>query len=146
MIVVIQNTTKWRRRKKINANIIGWWEVESFEWGGTELAYFEWGGKELSSIWRRERVFLSAVTHPGSSTLYLRDFHTFRSMQRIPSHMLYIICYIQVVCLNITNTLFYWQSKYLPTLLLTRILFINNIMKKNSDYWHAFHAKDNKKH
>ena len=45
-----------------------------------------------------------------------------------------------------TNTLFYCQSKYLPTLLLTRILFINNIMKKNSDYWHAFHAKDDKKH
>ena len=45
-----------------------------------------------------------------------------------------------------SNTLFYRQSKYLPIQLLTRILFINNIMKKNSDYWHAFHAKDDKKH
>ena len=69
------------------------------------------------------RAWLSAATHPGSSTLYLRDFHTFKSMQLITSRMLYTLCHTHFVYLNFTNTLFYCQSKYLPTLLLTRILY-----------------------
>jgi hypothetical protein len=52
------------------------------------------------------RESLRAASHPSSSKLYLRDFHTFRSMQLINSRMLYTPCHKHFAFLNFTNNLF----------------------------------------